>query len=172
MGSTRTIAASRARRTMRSVTARQSFGRVGVGHAADGGEAARRRRARARRDVLLVLVARLAQVHVQIDEAGRHDLARAVDDLGAVRARARLDGFHHAVLDQQVRDFVEIRGGVDDPPALQEECRRHAECVPTIAALGKGYSTRTTAVPSARTRSSQALRTASASLPSIVTFTL
>ena len=43
--------------------------RVGVGHARDRGEAAVRRGARAARDVFLVLVAGLAQVHVHVDEA-------------------------------------------------------------------------------------------------------
>jgi hypothetical protein len=54
--------------------------RVRVGHARDGREAARGRRARAGGHRLLVLVAGLAQVHVDVDEAGTHDLAGGVDD--------------------------------------------------------------------------------------------
>ncbi len=117
-------------------------------------------------------MAGLAKVDVQIDEAGRDYLAGAVDDASAVGARAGRDGFDDAVLDQYVADLVEFGGGVDDPPALQEECRGHAECVPTNCVICKRYSTRTIEPPSARTSSSQARATASPSLPSIVTFTL
>ena len=51
--------------------------RVGVGHGADRREPAMGRRREPARDRLGVLVAGLAQVHVQVDEAGRdHDAAR------------------------------------------------------------------------------------------------
>ena len=56
--------------------------RLGVGHAADGGESAGRGRARAAFDGLGVLEARLAQVHVHVDEAGRDDQPAGVEDLG------------------------------------------------------------------------------------------
>jgi hypothetical protein len=57
------------------------FEGVCVGHRADGREAARDRRGRARRDCLLVLLTGLAQMRVQIYEAGRDDEARRVEDL-------------------------------------------------------------------------------------------
>jgi hypothetical protein len=52
-----------------------------IGHAAHRGEPARRRRARAARDRLLVLVPGLAQVDVHVDQPGAHHLARRVDRL-------------------------------------------------------------------------------------------
>ena len=54
-------------------------GRRGVRHRADGGEPARRRGARPGGDVLFVLLPRLAQVGVQIDEARHHPLPAHVD---------------------------------------------------------------------------------------------
>ncbi len=50
--------------------------RIGVGHGEDGGEAAQRCGGRAGRDGLGLLAAGLAQVRVQVDEAGQQDLAR------------------------------------------------------------------------------------------------
>ena len=61
--------------------------RLGVGHAADGGEAAGRRGARAGLDGFGVLEARLAQVHVHVDEAGRHDQAGGIEHLRLRRRR-------------------------------------------------------------------------------------
>ena len=52
---------------------------VGVGHRVDGGEAAERGRAGAGLDGLGVLAAGLAQVRVQVDEAGQRDQAVGVD---------------------------------------------------------------------------------------------
>ncbi len=60
--------------------------RVGVGHRVHGGEAAERGGARAGLDGLGVLAARLAQVGVQVDQAGQRDEPGGVDDLGVVRA--------------------------------------------------------------------------------------
>ena len=53
--------------------------RVGVGHRVHGGEAAERGGRRAGRDGLGVLAARLAQVGVQVDEAGQQHQPVAVD---------------------------------------------------------------------------------------------
>ena len=63
--------------------------RVGVRHRDDGDEAAGRRGARAGVEVLLVLLARHAQVHVRVDEAGEHVAALAVEHLGALRRGER-----------------------------------------------------------------------------------
>ena len=60
--------------------------RVGVGHRDDGDEAAGRRGAGAGVEVLLVLLAGHAQVHVRVDEAREQVAALAVDQLGARRA--------------------------------------------------------------------------------------
>ena len=59
------------------------------GHGADGGEAARGRGAGAGGDRLLVLAPRLAQVGVQVDEAGADHEARDVDDRGSAGGEAR-----------------------------------------------------------------------------------
>ena len=63
--------------------------RVGVGHRADGGVAAEGGRPRPGLDGLGVLAARLAQVHVQVDQAGADDQPVAVDDLGPGRRPGR-----------------------------------------------------------------------------------
>ncbi len=54
-------------------------GRVGIGHAGDRGEPAGQRGGRAGLDGLVLLEARLAEVDVHVDQAGRHDFARRVD---------------------------------------------------------------------------------------------
>ena len=58
--------------------------RVGVGHREHRGIATQSRCRRAGFDVLGVLAARLAQVGVQVDEAGQQDLAGGVDHVGIV----------------------------------------------------------------------------------------
>ena len=66
--------------------------RVGVGHRVHGGEPAERRGPGAGHDRLGVLASGLAQVGVQVDEAGKRDEPGGVDDLGARRglqARSR-----------------------------------------------------------------------------------
>ena len=62
--------------------------RLGVGHGADGSEAAARRRPSAGLDGLLVLEAGIAQVRVEVDEPRRNDEAGGVDDPGAVGRHA------------------------------------------------------------------------------------
>ena len=54
-----------------------------VGHAADGSEAAGRSGARSALDGLGVLKARLAQMDMHVDEAGRDDQSRGVQLAGA-----------------------------------------------------------------------------------------
>ena len=79
--------------------------RLGVRHARDRGKSAGHRRGDAGRDRLLVLLPRLAQVHVHVDEAGAHDQAgRQVDDLGAVRLQIGSDLGDAIAVDQHVED--------------------------------------------------------------------
>ena len=68
-------------------------GRRRVRHRADGREAAVRRRREPGRDRLGVLVAGLAEVDVEVDEAGRHDDPAVVDALrlGALQPGDRLE---------------------------------------------------------------------------------
>ncbi len=58
--------------------------RVGIGHREYRGVAAQSRCRRAGFDVLGILPAGLAQVSVQVDEAGQQNLAGRVDDIGIV----------------------------------------------------------------------------------------
>src|SRR6266480_5659186 len=93
-----------------------------VRHARDRREAAGRRRARPRRDGFLVLVAWLAQVHVDVDEPRADDLAASVQDL---RPRRRLEVFPDALDllagDQHVLRAVHAVRRVDDAAVLDEE---------------------------------------------------
>ena len=76
--------------------------RGGVRHRADRGVAAERGGPGAGLDGLGVLAARLAQVGVQVDQAGQGDQAVGVDDLRRRRRSARPDLGDHAVAQQQV----------------------------------------------------------------------
>jgi len=61
----------------------------------------------------------LADEGAHVDEAGRDQLAAAVDDLGAFRHAGRADALlglaDHAVGDQHVADDVEIARRIGDP---------------------------------------------------------
>ena len=74
----------------------------------------------ARRHGFLVLLPRLAQVHVHVDESGAHDEAgRQVHDLRAVGAQVRADLGDAIAVDQHVEHAVASIGRVDDPPAFK-----------------------------------------------------
>ena len=93
-----------------------------VRHRADGREAARGRGARAGRDRLLVLEARLAEVRVQVDEARRDDEARGVDDLGPLRRAIFSSTFATTPsLQEDVERLVEVARRVDDAAAPEED---------------------------------------------------
>ena len=77
--------------------------RVGVRHRDDRGEPAERRGAAAGLDGLGLLLAGLAQVHVQVDEAGADDAAGGVEHgVGRRRQRSGADLDDAAVLDGDV----------------------------------------------------------------------
>ena len=61
--------------------------RIGVGHREHGGVSAQSRCCRTGFDILGIFPAGLAQMGVQIDEAGQQDLAGGVDDIGIVGYR-------------------------------------------------------------------------------------
>src|SRR5439155_11466166 len=100
-----------------------------VRHAADGGEAAGRRGAGAGLHGLLVLVAGLAEVDVNVDQAGTHDLAGRVEDLGALPG-GPLDvpaGLRdQPVLHQHVLDGVDAVRRIDHATVPDEEL--HSPC--------------------------------------------
>ncbi len=89
-----------------------------VGHAAHGGESARCRGAGAALDGFGVFDARLAQMHVDVDEPGRDNQSGGIVDL---RARA-LDGGRDRgdplVVDQHVALGIETAGRVHDVAVL------------------------------------------------------
>src|SRR6185295_14505846 len=101
-----------------------------VGHGADGGEAARRGRGRSGDDVFLVLLTGLAQVRVDVDEAGADPQVAHVDDPGVTpdgRRQARLDARDLAILKQHVRLRIEAAPRIDDPAAPQTEVRHELD---------------------------------------------
>ena len=112
-----TIAVSRARRSTKSTVAELSIDRIGVGLADDGGDAAGGRGLARRGKGLAMAGAGLADEGAHVDQAGRHDLAGAIDDVGAFRhaggadAAARLAD--DAVGDQHVADAVEVARRID-----------------------------------------------------------
>ncbi len=82
--------------------------RLRVGHARDRGEPARRRRPGAARDRLLVLLPRLPEVDVDVDESGGDHPPPGVDRLGARRrVEPRPHPGHQARLDQDVPGRVQ-----------------------------------------------------------------
>jgi hypothetical protein len=101
-------------------------GRIGVGHRADRGVAAGRRRSRRGHDRLFVLAPRLADVSVEVDEARSHDTAARLDDLGVAGVEARRDGVDHSVPDEDVCFVVSGRDRVDDSPTPDEIAMAHA----------------------------------------------
>ncbi len=93
--------------------------RLGIGQAHHRGDAAGRRRQAAGLDRLLVLLARLAQLHAHIDETGRQHMAVAILDLGIVRRvgarHLRTGRDDDAILHQDSAGLVAVAGGVDQP---------------------------------------------------------
>ena len=105
--------------------------RVGVRHARDGGEAAGERGAHARRDRLLVLVARLAEVDVDVDEPGHDQLSRGVEHARVVPERPhRADGLDVPVLDPHVGRLDRPALRIDDRPPRDQQPLAHARAPP------------------------------------------
>ena len=115
--------------------------RVGVGHRAHRCEATRRSRPGSRRHRLRILAPRLAQMDVDVHEAGRHDLALAVDDLRPVgRRELFLERLDLAVHYEEIRHGIVVLRGIHDPPALQEH-RLHSSTsrpLPLAASASSG----------------------------------
>ena len=100
--------------------------RVRVRHGAEGGEPPGGGGPRSRLDGLLVLGSGLAEVGVEVHQAGGHDQATRVDDLGP-----GLDGDlgvhrrHDPVLDQHVGDGVVAADRVHQPHPAEQHAARH-----------------------------------------------
>ena len=99
--------------------------RIGVGLADDRGDAAGGRRLARGGEGLAILGAGLADEGAHVDQAGRDDLALAVDDFGALGhaggADAALGLAHHAVGDQQIAGNVEVARRIDDPGVGEQD---------------------------------------------------
>ncbi len=94
-----------------------------VRHGADRSESARRSGGRAGRDRLFVRLAGFAQVHVQIDEAGRDDESAGIEFL--IRAAFDFVGSRNfgnaAIFQQHVHGRVDARRRVDEVAAFNQQ---------------------------------------------------
>ena len=77
-------------------------------------------------DRLGVLASGLAQVGVQVDEAGEDEEAGGVEDFRVAGLDAVRDLGHDAVLQQHVGAPVALRGRVDDAPSADQQRPAHA----------------------------------------------
>ena len=103
---------------------RRIVGRHGVGHGGDRGESAGCCRSSPGGDGFLVALARLAQVHVDIDEAGGDGEPLCIEDLGVwsrLQFARRGDLADPAVFEQDVFGSVDAGGRVDQMPVANEE---------------------------------------------------
>ena len=108
-------------------------GGIRVRHADDRREAGRHGRRGTAGDRLLFFVARVAEMDVNIDQAGRDQLARGVDDPrnGLLNGSIEVaDLGHLAVGDQNVARLVQSIGRIDHPPVLDQKLIRHSAPVP------------------------------------------
>src|SRR6185437_11964788 len=103
--------------------------RAGVGHGADGGEAAGGGGARSGFDGLLVLEAGLAQMHVQINEPGRDDHPGAIEHARPVDGNLRTQILDAIALNHHVADAVQPDRGIGQSPVLEDEA--HADATPS-----------------------------------------
>jgi hypothetical protein len=101
--------------------------RRGVRHGADRGEAALGGGGGAGGDRLLVVLAWLAQVDVDIDQAGRDDQPAGVDGLArSIALAGRRDRRHPPVPDDQVGNAIDPIRRVDQAPAGDRRYPAHA----------------------------------------------
>ena len=84
-----------------------------IRHAADGREPSSRCGPRSAFNRFGVFEPRLAQMHVHIDEAGRHDEPRRVEYLRACSIEVRPDFSDDAIAQQHIRDFIAMAGGIE-----------------------------------------------------------
>ena len=153
IGYTRASPASAARLTMNSRHRRVVVDRIGVRHARDGGEAAGDGRRRAGRDRLLVLLPGLAQVHVDVDEAGRDD-----DTTPAARRRAR----HRPAESRPMRAIAAVFDQHVEPPvaAGDRDRRRGRSCSKQSNCIDSLHSRLVSRLFAPASRYSTAMRTA------------
>jgi len=79
-------------------------------------------------------LARVAQVDVEVNQAGADHQAGAVDPLGASKPRAK--GGDAAVADGEVGGGIDAMGGVDDAAVLLDEIEHRQLRAWNVAARG------------------------------------
>ena len=102
---------------------------TGVGHFKDGGDAAQDRRAASTFKIFLVLVARLAEVNLRVDDARQHMKPFCLIHLGRLRAGEVADGSNAPCPNAEIG--LGDAGGRGANPAPDEEIK----CVCHGAAL-------------------------------------
>ena len=101
--------------------ARAVHRRRGIWHADHAGESARRRGARAGGDRFLGRLARLAQVHVQVDQARRNDQPGAIDHRRRCFSRTRgIERSKGSVSNQEIADGIAMICRIDDAAVFEE----------------------------------------------------
>ncbi len=75
---------------------------LGIRHLEHGGDAAQHRRTAPRLQILLVGQARLAEMHLGVDDAGEHMQAGSIEDPRCARTGKRADGGDAAVDDADI----------------------------------------------------------------------
>src|SRR5208283_1638268 len=97
--------------------------RHGVGHGADGGKPAGRRRGSTCGDSLLVGLSGLAQMHMQINEAGSHDAPLGVEAPLGLTAKVgrRSHGRDAPVTQENIHLLIDTARRIDDTSAYDEQ---------------------------------------------------
>jgi ceramide glucosyltransferase len=106
--------------------------RLSVGHGADRREATRHRSPEAGFDSFGDFAARLAQVNVDINEPGRHNLAPRVENLVGLRREIRSDGADNAILNQDIEFAIQYVFRRQNASALNQQ-RGHDFLLASIA---------------------------------------
>ncbi len=108
--------------------------RIGVGHVEDADDAAQNRAARSRFKVFLMRRARLAEMHLRVDDAGQNMQAATVDRLTGRGARQIADFGDLAVAKADVARALAVliderAAGEDDVEDLRHEWRLACDVV-------------------------------------------
>src|SRR5262249_34345981 len=99
--------------------------RVGIRHATDRGESASHSRARSRFDGLLVFEARLAQMHMQVNEARSNDQSRGVKSFNTICPDIFVNHCDFAVLNQEITASFKSLRGVNDCAVANQQSRHN-----------------------------------------------
>ncbi len=117
--------------------------RIGVGHGADAGEPAGHGRGRAGGDRFALLLARLAQVHMHVNQAGGHHEAGGIELQGVVGvAEIAPHTPHHAALEIEVGHLIEATGRIHHAAAANQHRSGHFSSPPRDAQSGEPPASR------------------------------